>query len=84
MFQAQRGEASVFRGARRVVERRITFKEGDDWHVVVEGQQFAETPDATAVARVMRNSARLPAFAEIWDGFQNLERDFDFQRAAAT
>ena len=53
MFQAQRGETRIFRGSRRVVERRIAFEKRDDGRVVVEGQHFAETPDAAAVARVM-------------------------------
>src|SRR5277367_1447796 len=84
MFQTQRGEAGVLRRARSIVERRIAFKKRDDQRVLIERKQFTEAPDAAAVARIVRSRARVPTFAKIRDRFQQLERDFDFQRAAAT
>ena len=85
MFQAQRGEARIFRGARRVVERRVAFEERDDRtrrcrRAAIRGNARRRCGRAgrCEAARACQRSRRS------CDGLQELERDFDFQRAAAT
>jgi hypothetical protein len=54
-------DTESFRGARKVVKRRIAFAQGDSVAEVLEdGQEFAEAPDAGVVKRLGGASALAP------------------------
>ena len=55
---------TVISGAWCVVERCVAFAERNDLRVLIKWEKFAETPDATAVARIERCTALLPETSE--------------------
>ena len=58
-------DAGGFGAARKVVERRVAFAEGDDvFEVVDDGEQIAEAPDAGLIDRHGGGAALLPEPAE--------------------
>ena len=84
MFQVQSGKASVFCAAWRIIKRRVSFEESNDGCAVIERQQFAVAPDAAAIPRIMRGSARIPEFRQIARLFNGFQRAINFQRTAAS